>query len=108
MSSERKKGRGTERDRKKKVLAERRKPLNIDHLDTDKLKAKAKALWEHLKSLEDKRRVVIFVSNIETWLRYDLEFVAGDDKYEIALLRARINVANDKVGRQKRVGRLRR
>ena len=55
--SERKKGRGTERDRKKKVLAERRKPLNIDHLDTDKLKAKAKALWEHLKSLEDKRQV---------------------------------------------------
>ena len=53
--SERKKGRGTERDRKKKILAERRKPLNIDHLDVDKLKAKAKALWEHLQGLEDKR-----------------------------------------------------
>ena len=57
-SLERKKGRGTERDRKKKVLAERRKPLNIDHLDTDKLKAKAKFLWDHLKSLEDKRYVI--------------------------------------------------
>ena len=58
QSLERKKGRGTERDRKKKVLAERRKPLNIDHLDTDKLKAKAKFLWDHLKSLEDKRYVI--------------------------------------------------
>ena len=61
LNSERKKGRGTERDRKKKILAERRKPLNIDHLDTDKLKAKAKALWDHLKSLEDKRLVFILL-----------------------------------------------
>jgi len=91
---ERKKGRGTERDRKKKILAERRKPLNIDHLDTDKLKAKAKALWDHLKSLEDKR--------------YDMDLINNDDKYGIALLRARINVATDKIGKQKRVGRLRR
>lgn len=28
----------TEREKKKKVLAERRKPLNIDHLSEDKLK----------------------------------------------------------------------
>lgn len=40
--------------------------------------------------------------------RYDLDLISADDKYEIGLLRARINVANDKIGRQKRVGRLRR
>lgn len=28
----------TEREKKKKILAERRKPLNIDHLSEDKLK----------------------------------------------------------------------
>lgn len=28
----------TEREKKKKILAERRKPLNIDHLSDDKLK----------------------------------------------------------------------
>lgn len=28
----------TEREKKKKVLADRRKPLNIDHLNEDKLK----------------------------------------------------------------------
>ena len=54
---ERKKGRGTERDKKKKALAERRKALNIDHLDSEKLKKKAKDLWEHLKNLEEKRYV---------------------------------------------------
>ena len=52
---ERKKGRGTERDKKKKMLAERRKPLNIDHLDPDKLKTKAKELYEHLTKLEKER-----------------------------------------------------
>lgn len=28
----------TEREKKKKILAERRKPLNIDHLNEDKLR----------------------------------------------------------------------
>lgn len=28
----------TEREKKKKILADRRKPLNIDHLSEDKLK----------------------------------------------------------------------
>ena len=55
--SERKKGRGTERDKKKKVLAERRKALNIDHLDVEKLKSKAKELWDHLGSLEREKSV---------------------------------------------------
>ncbi|KAJ7994556.1 hypothetical protein DPEC_G00250690 [Dallia pectoralis] len=42
----------TEREKKKKILAERRKPLNIDHLNEDKLKDKAKELWEWMNQLE--------------------------------------------------------
>lgn len=53
--SDRKKGRGTERDKKKKALAERRKPLNIDHLDIEKLKVKSKELMDYLKKLEGER-----------------------------------------------------
>nr|XP_031304299.1 troponin T, fast skeletal muscle isoform X20 [Camelus dromedarius] len=42
----------TAREMKKKVLAERRKPLNIDHLGDDKLRDKARELWESLHKLE--------------------------------------------------------
>ncbi|XP_048040820.1 troponin T type 3b (skeletal, fast) isoform X11 [Megalobrama amblycephala] len=42
----------TEREKKKKILADRRKPLNIDHLNEDKLREKAKELWDWLYSLE--------------------------------------------------------
>ncbi|XP_032124308.1 troponin T, fast skeletal muscle isoform X5 [Sapajus apella] len=42
----------TAREMKKKILAERRKPLNIDHLGEDKLRDKAKELWETLYQLE--------------------------------------------------------
>uniref|UniRef100_A0A3B4F810 Troponin T, cardiac muscle isoforms-like n=1 Tax=Pundamilia nyererei TaxID=303518 RepID=A0A3B4F810_9CICH len=42
----------TEREKKKKILAERKKPLNVDHLSEDKLKDKAKELWESLMGLE--------------------------------------------------------
>uniref|UniRef100_P09739-2 Isoform 2 of Troponin T, fast skeletal muscle n=1 Tax=Rattus norvegicus TaxID=10116 RepID=P09739-2 len=42
----------TAREMKKKILAERRKPLNIDHLSDDKLRDKAKELWDTLYQLE--------------------------------------------------------
>ncbi|XP_055987854.1 troponin T, fast skeletal muscle isoform X1 [Sorex fumeus] len=42
----------TAREMKKKILAERRKPLNIDHLGDDKLRDKAKELWDTLYQLE--------------------------------------------------------
>ncbi|XP_025024635.1 troponin T, fast skeletal muscle, partial [Python bivittatus] len=42
----------TARELKKKILAERRKPLNIDHLGEDKLRDKAKELWDWLYQLE--------------------------------------------------------
>uniref|UniRef100_A0A3B5M5H9 Troponin T3, fast skeletal type n=1 Tax=Xiphophorus couchianus TaxID=32473 RepID=A0A3B5M5H9_9TELE len=42
----------TEREKKKKVLAERIKPLNIDSLTDDQLRGKANELWDWLTSLE--------------------------------------------------------
>uniref|UniRef100_A0A8C5H880 Troponin T2e, cardiac n=1 Tax=Gouania willdenowi TaxID=441366 RepID=A0A8C5H880_GOUWI len=42
----------TEREKKKKILAERRKPLNIEHLNEEKLREKANELWQWLLSLE--------------------------------------------------------
>merc|ERR1711881_152993 len=37
--------RQTEREKKKKILAERRKPLNIDHLGVEKLREKVTEFW---------------------------------------------------------------
>ncbi|XP_013914391.1 PREDICTED: troponin T, fast skeletal muscle [Thamnophis sirtalis] len=45
----------TARELKKKILAERRKPLNIDHLSEDKLREKAKELWDSLYALETEK-----------------------------------------------------
>uniref|UniRef100_A0A8C9R7C3 Troponin T2d, cardiac n=1 Tax=Scleropages formosus TaxID=113540 RepID=A0A8C9R7C3_SCLFO len=42
----------TEREKKKKILAERQKPLNTDHLNEEKLKEKATDLWQWLMGLE--------------------------------------------------------
>ncbi|XP_043372679.1 troponin T, fast skeletal muscle isoform X3 [Dermochelys coriacea] len=45
----------TAREMKKKILAERRKTLNIDHLNEDKLRDKAKELWDWLYQLETEK-----------------------------------------------------
>merc|ERR1712130_627405 len=96
--TERKKGRGTDRDKKKKVLAERRKPLNIDHLEIDKLKAKAKELWDHLNQLEKDK--------------FDYERETHDQKYDVNLLRFRVNSLTDQNSKQNskmaRIGKLNR
>ncbi|CAG5848940.1 unnamed protein product [Menidia menidia] len=42
----------TEKEKKKKILAERYKPLSIESLSDDKLREKAKELWEWLHNLE--------------------------------------------------------
>ena len=47
--------RQTEREKKRKSLGERRKPLNIDHLNTEKLKDKAKELAKWVCVLEEER-----------------------------------------------------
>uniref|UniRef100_A0A3Q1J0D3 Uncharacterized protein n=1 Tax=Anabas testudineus TaxID=64144 RepID=A0A3Q1J0D3_ANATE len=66
----------TEREKKKKILAERRKPLNVDHLSEDKLKEKAKELWQSLMSLESEK--------------FDFSEKLKRQKYDINQLLARV------------------
>ncbi|XP_066479784.1 troponin T, cardiac muscle isoform X2 [Tiliqua scincoides] len=67
----------TEREKKKKILGERRKPLNIDHLNEDKLREKAKELWQSIHDLEAEK--------------FDLQEKFKRQKYEINVLRNRIS-----------------
>ncbi|XP_032346105.1 troponin T, fast skeletal muscle isoform X37 [Camelus ferus] len=69
----------TAREMKKKVLAERRKPLNIDHLGDDKLRDKARELWESLHKLETEK--------------FELGEKLKRQKYDIINLRSRIDQA---------------
>nr|XP_028589994.1 troponin T, fast skeletal muscle isoform X35 [Podarcis muralis] len=66
----------TARELKKKVLAERRKPLNIDHLSEDKLREKAKEMWDWLYQLETEK--------------YEYLEKIKRQKYDILSLRCRV------------------
>nr|XP_015197831.1 PREDICTED: troponin T, cardiac muscle isoform X4 [Lepisosteus oculatus] len=81
----------TEREKKKKILNDRRKPLNIDNLSEDKLKDKAKELWKWMHQLEAEK--------------FDLQYKFKKQKYEINVLRNRVsdhqNVKSSKGGRTK-------
>ncbi|XP_058013861.1 troponin T, fast skeletal muscle isoform X3 [Ahaetulla prasina] len=66
----------TARELKKKILAERRKPLNIDHLSEDKLRDKAKELWDSLYELETEK--------------YEYLEKIKRQKYDIVSLRCRV------------------
>ncbi|XP_048663838.1 troponin T, fast skeletal muscle isoform X1 [Marmota marmota marmota] len=68
----------TAREMKKKILAERRKPLNIDHLGDDKLRDKAKELWETLYQLETDK--------------FEFGEKLKRQKYDIMTLRARVEM----------------
>ena len=87
MTRERKRagGKQTVREIKKKTLADRRKPLNIDHLAADKLKEKAKELYEWCATLEEER--------------YDFEVRCDRQKYDINLCRQRIQEYQVKFGK---------
>ncbi|KAM5138828.1 troponin T, fast skeletal muscle isoform 1-T1 [Mantella aurantiaca] len=67
----------TAREQKKKILADRRKALNVDHMSEDKLRDKAKELWDWLYQLESEK------------------FEHGEklkrQKYEVTTLRNRID-----------------
>nr|XP_020495811.1 troponin T, fast skeletal muscle isoforms-like isoform X7 [Labrus bergylta] len=67
----------TEREKKKKTLSERCKPLNIDNFSEDKLRDKAKELWEWLYSLEE--------------IKYDHNEALKRQRYEVISLRNRID-----------------
>uniref|UniRef100_A0A2K6GDY5 Troponin T, cardiac muscle n=1 Tax=Propithecus coquereli TaxID=379532 RepID=A0A2K6GDY5_PROCO len=85
QKTERKSGkRQTEREKKKKILAERRKVLAIDHLNEDQLREKAKELWQSIYDLEAEK--------------FDLQEKFKQQKYEINVLRNRIN-DNQKVSK---------
>merc|ERR1712174_128216 len=81
----------TEREKKRKVLAERRKPLNIDHLAKDKLLEKVKEMHKHMAVLEEEK--------------YDFEVGLDRQKYDIAQLRQRVNELNIKCGKGGAVGK---
>nr|XP_039271714.1 troponin T, cardiac muscle-like [Styela clava] len=80
--------RQTEREKKKKFLADRRKPLNIDHLSTEKTQEKARELWNWLYKLEEEK--------------YDFEQRIQRQKYDISHLRHRVNEYMGKFSSTKR------
>ncbi|XDB58912.1 hypothetical protein AB1E18_012317 [Capra hircus] len=85
QKTERKSGkRQTEREKKKKILAERRKVLAIDHLNEDQLREKARELWQSIYDLEAEK--------------FDLQEKFKQQKYEINVLRNRVN-DNQKVSK---------
>uniref|UniRef100_A0A3B5LPM8 Troponin T type 2a (cardiac) n=1 Tax=Xiphophorus couchianus TaxID=32473 RepID=A0A3B5LPM8_9TELE len=61
--------RQTEREKKKKILSERRKSLDIDNLGQEKLKEKAKELWDWMYELEAEK--------------FDLQYQFTRQKYEV-------------------------
>uniref|UniRef100_A0A8C6T431 Troponin T type 2a (cardiac) n=1 Tax=Neogobius melanostomus TaxID=47308 RepID=A0A8C6T431_9GOBI len=69
--------RQTEREKKKKILSDRRKPLDIEHLNEERLKEKAKELWEWMLELEAEK--------------FDLQYQFSRQKYEINVLRNRVS-----------------
>uniref|UniRef100_A0A3Q3JF75 Troponin T type 2a (cardiac) n=1 Tax=Monopterus albus TaxID=43700 RepID=A0A3Q3JF75_MONAL len=69
--------RQTEREKKKKILSERRKSLDIENLSQEKLKEKAKDLWQWIYELEAEK--------------FELQYQFTRQKYEIKVLRNRVS-----------------
>ena len=70
---------------KRKILAERRKALNIDHLNSDKLKDKVGELQKWVSVLEEEK--------------YEFEMSCDRQKYEITHLRQRVQQYMAKTGK---------
>merc|ERR1711912_145769 len=79
--------RQTDREKKRKALAERRKPLNVDHLTIEKLREKAAAMHKWLAQLEEEK--------------YDFESVIDRQKYDVTQFRSRVADWMAKVNRTK-------
>uniref|UniRef100_A0A3B3VY89 Troponin T3, fast skeletal type n=1 Tax=Poecilia latipinna TaxID=48699 RepID=A0A3B3VY89_9TELE len=73
----------TEREKKKKVLAERIKPLSIDSLTDDQLREKAKELWDWLTNLEA--------------IKYDHCEMLKRQRYEVKNVQTRVKLKNKNV-----------
>ncbi|KAK5896073.1 hypothetical protein CgunFtcFv8_009710 [Champsocephalus gunnari] len=77
----------TEREKKKKILADRRKPLSIDHLNDEKVKEKANEMWQWLLTLESEK--------------FDLSEKLKKQKYDVNLLQHRVEDSQSAKGRGK-------
>ncbi|XP_068449960.1 troponin T, cardiac muscle isoforms [Clinocottus analis] len=67
----------TEREKKKKILSERRKELDVDHMKEDQLREQAKELWERIRQLEAEK--------------FEHQYKQARQKYEITVLRNRVS-----------------
>ncbi|KAG9335188.1 hypothetical protein JZ751_005537 [Albula glossodonta] len=67
----------TEREKKTKILMERRKPLNIDHLNQEKLAEKAQDLWQWMYQLHAEK--------------FELMEKLKRQRYDIYVLRNRVS-----------------
>ncbi|XP_067302989.1 troponin T type 2a (cardiac) isoform X2 [Pseudorasbora parva] len=67
----------TEREKKKKILSDRRKPLDIDSANDSILREKAKELWSWVRELEAEK--------------FELQYQFTKQKYEINVLRNRVS-----------------
>ncbi|KAK2889621.1 hypothetical protein Q8A67_014996 [Cirrhinus molitorella] len=80
----------TEREKKKTILSERRKELNIENLSADKLRETANDLWKWMRQLEAEK--------------FEMQYRYMCQKYEITVLRNRVSdhQKNTKSSRSKR------
>ncbi|KAM4587689.1 troponin T, cardiac muscle-like isoform 2-T2 [Odontesthes bonariensis] len=69
--------RQTEREKKKKILNDRRKELNVDHMKEEKLREKATELRDWMCQLEAEK--------------FELQYTCAKQKYEITVLRNRVS-----------------
>ncbi|XP_037629528.1 troponin T type 2a (cardiac) isoform X2 [Sebastes umbrosus] len=69
--------RQTEREKKKKILNDRRKYLDVENMSQDRLKDKAKELWDWMQELEAEK--------------FELQYQLTTQKYEINVLRNRVS-----------------
>ncbi|XP_064794058.1 troponin T, cardiac muscle isoforms-like isoform X2 [Oncorhynchus masou masou] len=67
----------TGREKKTKALLERRKPLNIDHLNQERLAEKSRELWQWLRQLHAEK--------------FDLAEKLKRQKYDVNVLRNRVS-----------------
>uniref|UniRef100_A0A672SA37 Troponin T, cardiac muscle isoforms-like n=2 Tax=Sinocyclocheilus grahami TaxID=75366 RepID=A0A672SA37_SINGR len=67
----------TEREKKKKILSDHRKPLDIDNASDSALREKTKELWSWMRQLEAEK--------------FELQYQFTKQKYEINVLRNRVS-----------------
>ncbi|XP_046713916.1 troponin T, cardiac muscle isoforms isoform X3 [Silurus meridionalis] len=67
----------TEREKKKKILNERRKELSVEDMNADKLREKANELWKWMYQLEAEK--------------FELQYKYIRQKYEVTVLRNRVS-----------------